>query len=268
MVRMARRRADSGFYHLTMRGDGGQLLFEDDDDRNLFLSLVQDGLARGHMSAIAWCLMDNHVHLAVRDQGFCQSEAIHWVSSTYAQRFNRKAERCGHVFQGRFGSFPLEGDAHLLSAVRYIHLNPEKAGICRHQSYRWSSYGDYLGLGGFVDTSIVLDMVGGPARFVEFSEARKDEAPYRASFALAVPDEDASPAALRVLARMGRAGLHPSHIRALSRAERDAVLGALREEGLAVSQVSRLTGLGSATVKRATRGLGLRSHKAVEGPRV
>lgn len=252
MVRTARRRSESGYYHITMRGDGGLQLFDDDSDRNHFLALLQESLVMTDISAVAWCLMDNHVHLLVHDLPFRQSEAIHRVSSTYAQRYNRRSCRHGHVFQGRFGSFPIEDEAHLLSAVRYIHLNPERAGLCGHDTYRWSSYGDYLGLGGFAETSVILEMVGGVSRFVELSKARRDEAPYRASRMSKVDDDDALPLACHVLGRDVREGMRPTHVRELSRAERAAALRALRHAGLGISQIARLTGLGTATIKRST----------------
>lgn len=253
MVRMARKQAESGFYHITMRGDGGLQIFEDDSDRNFFLAVLQDCFSKAEISTIAWCLMDNHVHLLVLDSRFRQSEAIHRLSSTFARRYNQRCDRRGHVFQGRFGSTPIETEEHLLSAVRYIHLNPERAGIESHDNYRWSSYRDYMGFGGFTEKGFVLEMLGGPSSFAAFSRPDENEAPYRPVASARVADDDALLVASKAIENRGHAGLHPSCVRSLPKVERDSVLLDLRSVGLGVSQIARLTGLGTATIKRATR---------------
>ena len=139
MPRLPRRVAKSGFYHVVLYANGRQNLFEDDADRLAFLDMFV-AAARNHgASILAWCLMANHVHLLLEDPGDCLSELMRSLATRYAQRFNRRGGHVGHVFQGRFYSSPVEGESYLLEAMRYIHNNPAKAGVCAAEDYPWSS---------------------------------------------------------------------------------------------------------------------------------
>ncbi len=143
MTRRARQASESGWYHVTMRGAGRRALFEDDDDRTRFLRGLDDAARRSDemVEAPAWCLMDNHVHLVTKAADLSSlQKAIHWLCSGHASRFNRKNGHVGPVFQERFASFPIESDAYLMEAVRYIHLNCRDKGFEDPARYRWSSY--------------------------------------------------------------------------------------------------------------------------------
>lgn len=135
MARPARAASESGYYHVVLRGNGKQLLFEDDIDRHAFVDMAAEQLAKRGIDVIAWCLMDNHVHLLLRDVDMQLSGAMHALATKYAQYFNRRNGHSGHVFQGRFGSFPVNDDAYMLEAVRYIHDNPAKAGVSAASEY-------------------------------------------------------------------------------------------------------------------------------------
>ena len=143
MPRVARARSESGFYHVVAKGNGGQDLFEDASDYRAFLELVAAAAEKCDVLVHAYCLMSNHVHLLLEDQGGRLSEFMKSLVTGYAMRFNAKASHIGHVFQQRFKSQPVEDEAHLLQAVRYIHNNPAKAGMCPADEYPWSSYHEY-----------------------------------------------------------------------------------------------------------------------------
>ena len=84
--------------------------------------------------------MDNHVHLVIKEQQDSISRIMKRLGTSYAHYYNKKYKRIGHVFQDRYKRETIEDESYLLSVIRYIHNNPEKAGICRKQEYRWSSY--------------------------------------------------------------------------------------------------------------------------------
>ena len=112
---------------------------------------------------LAFCLMDNHVHLAVEAGRHPLSRIMAGVQSTYAQYFNRRHRRVGHLFQGRYKAFIVDRDAYLLALVRYIHENPVKAKIVeRPEDYRWSSDRNYRKGDGpeWLDLKAVLGMLG------------------------------------------------------------------------------------------------------------
>ena len=245
MPRAPRHLSKSGYYHVTARGGGRQALFEDDDDRRAFLETLDRQFEKHEVLLLAWCLMDNHVHLLIEDVAGNLSKAMHGLITCHAQRYNRRTGHVGHVFQDRFGSEAIEDDAYLLEVVRYIHDNPERAGICSRDEYPWSSYREYLGQPGYASTALVLGMLGGTEGFVEFSEGRGS--PFRHMRRRRIPDERASD-----VARQALEGVEPGSIKALPREERDKMMRVLRAAGLSVRQIERLTGVGRWSITRAT----------------
>lgn len=253
MPRVERAVAESGVYHVIAKGDGGRILFGDDEDRRAFLKFMVWGCAEEGVSIIAWCLMDNHVHLVLQDGEQGLSRAMHRIMTSYARYYNRKAGRVGHVFQERFRSKPIETDDYLLEAVRYIHNNPVQAGICSVEAYLWSSYGEYAenpdalanGLAGIASTELVLDLLGGQAGFIEFCRASPTRA-YAPPAGKRVSDRD-----MLEVAREALGGIDPRDAAAMAPLRRAEVLSSLRARGLSIRQVMRLTGLGRRAIAAA-----------------
>ena len=129
-----------------LRGCGKQCLFEDDADRIKFLEILSSNTEKYRVSVLAWCLMDNHIHLVLSDRQDDLSPCLKAIAGHYAMYFNSRTAHVGHVFQDRFKSKPIETDGYLLQAIRYVHRNPEKAGIAAAEDYPWSSYAEYLSL--------------------------------------------------------------------------------------------------------------------------
>lgn len=252
MARVARTRSESGFYHVILKGNGRQILFEYDADRLGFLELLSDSFRESNITLLAWCLMDNHVHLLMEDAREALSSAMQKVATTYALQYNTRSGHIGHVFQQRFRSFPIEEDSYLLEAMRYIHNNPVNAGIASAASYRWSSYHEYLGesLWGqrFADTRLLLGMLGGTEEFVCFSleEAAGDS--YQPNVRPRIPDDAAAEVIAGVLG-----DLPPSRLKSVERSRRDAVLLEFKDAGLSIRQIERLTGIGRNIIARAGR---------------
>ena len=111
----------------------------------VFLAALSVMLEDPGLSLIAWCLMSTHAHLLLSDETGALSSAMHGLATRYAGRFNSRTGHIGSVFAGRFKSVPVETDSQLVAAVRYIHNNPEKAGICPATEFAWSSYREYVG---------------------------------------------------------------------------------------------------------------------------
>jgi REP element-mobilizing transposase RayT len=141
MSRPLRLQLPGGIYRVTARGNARGPIFEDDDDRVRFLVVLASTVARYRMRCHAYCLMGNHYHLLVQTLEPNLSIAMRQLNGVYAQRFNRRHERCGHVLQGRFGAQLVGGDAYLRELCRYIVLNPVRAGLVAHPGdWRWSSF--------------------------------------------------------------------------------------------------------------------------------
>lgn len=146
MARQARIEFPGALYHVISRGIERRDLFGDDADRRKYLALLERAVERFRMRLYAFCLMDNHVHLALQTGKISLSRIMRSINTSYAGYFNARHRRTGYLFQGRYKSFIVDRDEYLLSLIRYIHENPVKAGLAvRAGQYRWSSHRMYLG---------------------------------------------------------------------------------------------------------------------------
>jgi putative transposase len=129
-----------------LRGNGGEKIFFEDDDRRHFLKLVEEGVARFGHRIHAFCLMANHVHFAIQVGEVPLAKIMHNLSFRYTGWLNKRRGRIGHLFQGRYKAILVDQDSYLLELTRYIHLNPVRAGLVKEPgAYPWSGHGCYLG---------------------------------------------------------------------------------------------------------------------------
>lgn len=148
MPRTARIAIPGVPHHVTQRGNNRQTVFFNDDDRRLYLALLSEESGRHGVEILAWCLMDNHVHLvAVPLEPESLARGLGRTHFRYAQTLNRRRRRSGHLWQNRFFSCPVQGD-HFWRAMRYVERNPVRARIVRRAwTYPWSSAAAHCGLG-------------------------------------------------------------------------------------------------------------------------
>lgn len=140
MARPLRLDVAGGVYHVTARGNERRAVFLDDEDRSDYLERLGSYRAKCGFQLLAYCLMTNHVHLALRRGPVPLSRVMAGLHSSYTQWFNRRHRRVGHLFQGRYKSFLVQEDRYLVALIRYIHLNPVRAGMVERASdYAWSS---------------------------------------------------------------------------------------------------------------------------------
>lgn len=146
MARKPRLHVPGGFYHVILRGNGGQDIFFSVDDTKYFESLVSEGIKRFGHRIHCYCWMKNHVHLVIQIANTPLSKIIQNISFRYTLYINNKYSRKGHLFQGRYKAILVDPQSYLLQLVRYINLNPVRAKIVnKPEEYRWSSYRAYLG---------------------------------------------------------------------------------------------------------------------------
>ncbi|OGX38318.1 MAG: hypothetical protein A3C53_02540 [Omnitrophica WOR_2 bacterium RIFCSPHIGHO2_02_FULL_68_15] len=150
-------------YHLIVRGDNREIIFFSDADYRRYLELVAEARQRFECRLFAYALMTNHAHLMVQTgQTHSVSKFMQWLNTSYTIYVNKRHQRVGHVFQGRYHSVLVEKDSYALELSRYIHLNPVRAGMVRTpEAYRWSSFHEYLhpGRPGLTDTDLILAMI-------------------------------------------------------------------------------------------------------------
>lgn len=148
MARQLRIQYPGAWYHITHRGAARQDIYGNDIDRAMFLRQLEETCERYELEVHAYCLMTNHFHLMVRTPKGNLSTAMRHLNSTYSQRFNRAREIDGAVFKGRYAAQVIGEERYLLGVLRYVHLNPNEAGLeADLGTYRWSSLPAYLEVG-------------------------------------------------------------------------------------------------------------------------
>ena len=147
MARPLRIEYPGAVYHVTSRGNAGSSIFKDEEDRKKFLQILTESKKRYNFLCHTYCLMDNHYHLLLETLDGRLSQIMRQINGVYTQYYNRKCNRRGHLFQGRYKGILIQKDSHLLEVCRYTVLNPVRAGMVKSpEQWEWSSYSALAGL--------------------------------------------------------------------------------------------------------------------------
>jgi REP element-mobilizing transposase RayT/DNA-directed RNA polymerase specialized sigma24 family protein len=147
MARPLRIEFPGAVYHVASRGDRREPIFVDDGDRRGLLEVVRQALSRFDAQMLAYCLMGNHYHFVLHTRQANLSLLMRHVNGVYTQFFNRRHNKVGHLFQGRFKAILVDRDAYLLEVCRYVELNPVRARmVAKPDRWRWSSYRAHVGV--------------------------------------------------------------------------------------------------------------------------
>jgi REP-associated tyrosine transposase len=139
MPRPLRPQLAGGFYHVIARGVAGASIVGDDIDRAAFVSLLRRTEARCGWRIHAYCVMTTHVHVVIETPDANLSKGLHWLLGVYAQRFNRRWLRFGHLFADRFTSRVIDSEEYLEEATRHVLDNPIRAGLSETRTaWPWS----------------------------------------------------------------------------------------------------------------------------------
>ena len=248
MPRQARKKSESKIYHVMLRGINQQQIFEDTEDCEKFLDVLKDCKEICQFDIYAYCLMGNHIHLLIKEGTETLEQVFKRICGRFVYWYNIKYRRVGHLFQDRFKSEPVDSNEYLLTVVRYIHQNPIKAGLCRRVSdYVYSSYGEYFGSSNLVDTDYILGLLP-ENEFVELNNSTSDASCLDISEKVIarVTDEQA-----KILIRKISKCESVAEFQNLELAKRDKALKKLREKGLSIRQMSRLTGISISVIRKA-----------------
>lgn len=257
-MRNIRLDSPSEYYHVMKRGAGKQMLFEDRSDYIFFLKQLEKCRGKHGLEIGAFCLMNNHIHLLIKASSAKElSRFMQSLGTGYAMYFNAKYSHVGPVFQGRYKGEPIDDFNYFLTCIRYIHNNPEKAGIAKRENYEWSSYPYYVGDDVVVpelkvETKDVLDILGGVAEFVGFSQARDD------AMDESLRDDDDKWVNKSVVERANKVireycGCDFENnftVKQLAKNDRDEVVRLLKREGIRPRQIELITGISRDIVRR------------------
>ncbi len=232
------------FFHVVVRGIGRQILFENDDDRRKYLALLEKYREENDITLMAYCLMDNHVHLLIRDNNSSLSLFMKQIGVSYAMYYNRKYDRVGHLFQDRYKSEVVDREEYLLTAYRYILNNPEKAGICPAREYAWSSYREYGKPFCLTDTGMLYNLIGDEKALKLFLSQDSELVCLESE---KTKHDDAW--ALKELQRLLQLE-SGTQLQQFDRQKRNEALQKLKKHGFTVRQIERLTGINRGVVQR------------------
>lgn len=141
MARPLRIEYDGAVYHITSRGNARKPIYKEDEDRRMFLEVLHRANSRYNWLCHAYCLMNNHYHLIIETPDGNLSQGMRQLNGVYTQLFNKRHNRVGHIFQGRYKAILIQKESHLLEAIRYVVLNPVRAKAVKDtDEWKWSSY--------------------------------------------------------------------------------------------------------------------------------
>ena len=167
MPRQGRLHIPGGYYHVMGRGLERRRIFQSRFDKQDFLSRLEMGLSRTDSHCIAWAIMSNHYHLLIRAGTVSLTQLMQPLLGGYAGSYNRRHNRVGYVFQNRYKSILCDEEQYFLELIRYIHLNPVKAGLIKSvnqlNTYPWTGHACLVGknINTWQSVSEVLDRFGG-----------------------------------------------------------------------------------------------------------
>lgn len=147
MSRPLRIEYPGAVYHVTSRGNVRSIIYRDNEDRKRFLNVLVSVVERYNWLCYAYCLMDNHYHLVLETPDGNLSAGMRHLNGVYTQQHNRRHQKAGHVFEGRYKAILVDRDSYLLEVCRYVVLNPVRAGMVKApDEWAWSSYRETSGV--------------------------------------------------------------------------------------------------------------------------
>lgn len=244
MPRNARKKSDSGIYHVILRGINKQVIFEDDEDHFFFLDKLANCQLKSSFELYAYCLMSNHIHLLLKEGHEELGITFRRIGSSFVPWYNWKYQRVGHLFQDRFKSEAVEDDSYFLTVLRYIHQNPLKAGVVKKiQEYPWTSYREYSHKPVICNTEFALNFFS-PDRdeakklWIKFIQAQNDDTCMEYDDNSRMSDSEA----VEVFKAITKTN-NPSEVQFFDPNKIERMIRLLIKNGLTLSQIARLSGL-------------------------
>lgn len=257
MPRIARTCSSLNLYHIIIRGINKQDIFIDTQDKNKFIKEILIAKEKFQFKIYAYVIMPNHAHLIIKEGNTKISKIMHKIQLAYSEYLNIKYNRVGHVFQGRFYSKNIEDSEYLKTAIRYIHLNPDKAKIGQYNRYHWSSYASYFNnKSDLIDITDILKLFESEDKeaITLFEEFHKEKSDYSyneeySEFEICNKLDDEEVIKI-IIENIGVESIYD--IQKLNHKYRDEILyKILKIRGTTVKQVARITGLSEKIVVRA-----------------
>jgi len=247
MPRHQRKISKTGIYHVLLRGINRQRIFEQAEDYIQFLDYLYEVRKVSGLTLYAYCLMGNHVHLLVKENEEPLATVFRRLGTRYVHWFNKKYDRCGHLFQDRYKSEPVETDEYFLSVLIYIFQNPVAAGVCRTpEDYEWSSRRFLDHETGMIDLPELTAIA--PIAVIMQKER---ESPEEGSFEPMARRHTIYSDKEVALFMLQYGGVKSaSSFQKLSVAEQQVLVSEMRDKRVPIRQIARVTGISKGIVER------------------
>jgi putative transposase len=250
MPRGARKKNNTGIYHVVLRGINKQRIFEDNQDYQKFLEIIKTNKDKSGYIVYTYCLMNNHIHLLIKEGTESLGNTFRRIGASFVCWYNWKYNRCGHLFQDRYKSEPVGTDSYFLTVLRYIHQNPTKAGIVKEiEQYPWSSYREYTTKSEICDTKFALKLFSEDYQealelWERFNQAENNDQCLEYDDGTRLNDTEATEMIKSIV------GVKiPSEIQRYEKQKRNPIIRKLRNTGLSIRQISRLTGISFGVIR-------------------
>ena len=222
--------------------------FKDEEDKGVYLEKLQRYREECGFEIYAYCLMNNHIHLLVKENETDLATIMKKIGTSYVYWYNWKYSRSGHLFQDRYKSEPVENERYLLSVLRYIHQNPVKIGLSIEE---WTSYQDYMRLESFTDSKRVLeifdaDIKKAHKKYKQFMKETSEEQCLEIMEEKRLTDEEGK----QIIKKIIKTDNY-EELQIWEKKKRDESLKKLKESRLTVRQIERLTGINRGIILRA-----------------
>lgn len=251
MPRKARRKSRTGIYHVMLRGINRQTIFEDNEDKRQFFKTLKKYKDISKYQVFGYCLMDNHVHLLLKEPEEGLAKAIKRLSSSYVYWYNMKYDRIGHLFQERFKSENVESGTYFLTVLRYIHQNPVKAGLEKAVfKCSWTSINEYIYKARLVDIDLGLELFSPDRRkamklYRDYMQQTNNDRCLEDIVRYRRSDQEVR----EYLLELGI--VNSSALQKMDKEDRDTILLKLKTiDHVSLRQLSRVTGISKSVIQR------------------
>ena len=174
MPRIARKNINTPFVHVMVQGINKEYIFENKNDIELYLSLINKNIKNYKLTIMAYCMMNNHAHFLIYTEDIKELGRFMKICNLqYVQIYNRERNRVGVLFRNRYRTEPIYNTKYLINCIKYIHENPVKAKIVdKCEDYKYSSYNDYKNNVGVTQSKIVKEIFGEKCNYLKiFNES-------------------------------------------------------------------------------------------------
>jgi REP element-mobilizing transposase RayT len=248
MPRAARKKSESGIYHVMLRGINRETIFLENEDYEKYLHCLSECKAISGFTLYAYCLMGNHIHLLLKEGREPLAQVFKRIGSRYVFWYNWKYQRSGHLFQDRYKSEPVEDDAYFQTVLRYIYRNPVKANLCKTPGdYKWSSYRTLGQEQAIADNDSLAELMP-ITELRAYAETDADDEVLDLKPDLRFTDD-----ASAQLVRQEFGIENPLEIQYLPPERQNIILKKLHMRGSSIRQLARLTGISKGKLERQLR---------------